>query len=495
MRSTVFVPELEDTESQCSSASDRLNQVEHYRATSTSTDGEESDSNTSDATYHNSSRRLPPLRSPAPDLTEQAICYSLQQLEVNSRVLYSNHAFTFLPKLLSASGPDSYLYAAMRSVATVNFANRSRTVDMHGMVELEYARAVSRVTAALADPQEYLKDETLVAVWLLGVRELLAAVDATYTRAAYQTHVDGTLMLLRLRGDEQFSRPEGRHLYATFLSAMVRAPDSNTRFLSADLFQHWKPLFASEEPSQEYLKLEAQIPRAVEVPTASLKLRSFFHGVSKLRARVKNFLLCDDPSIDRSQAVGSYLKAAARLEAKIDGWCDIPSWLPRNIAANTSQRYVQRTPWAGGSLFTIHWFATWDAFFHWNRYRIAKICLHAALLDALSALSDQESREGAFNVDNLIISHTAAIQETIKEFLGTLAWALGDVDYEGRLRPLPTAITNDGASPDHRGIDITSTMQVQAPLAYLVTLQYLAPGQREAMFLALQRIRAEFRVR
>jgi hypothetical protein len=38
----------------------------------------------------------------------------------------------------------------------------------------------------------------------------------------YQTHVDGTLMLLRLRGEEQFSRPEGRYLYATLLSAMVR---------------------------------------------------------------------------------------------------------------------------------------------------------------------------------------------------------------------------------------------------------------------------------
>lgn len=39
--------------------------------------------------------------------------------------------------------------------------------------------------------------------------------------SGYQTHVDGTLMLLRLRGEEQFTRPEGRHLYSTLLSAMV----------------------------------------------------------------------------------------------------------------------------------------------------------------------------------------------------------------------------------------------------------------------------------
>jgi hypothetical protein len=33
--------------------------------------------------------------------------------------------------------------------------------------------------------------------------------------------------------------------------------------------------------------------------------------------------------------------------------------------------------------------------------------------------------------------------------------------------------------------------QIQAPLSYLMTLRYLAPGQREAMVMTLQRIRAE----
>ncbi len=93
-------------------------------------------------------------------------------MDVNSRVLYGNHAFDFLPQILSETGPDSYLYAAMRSVAAVNFANRSPTVDMRDMIEVEYARAVSRVTAALADPDQCLRDETLVAVWLLGIREV-----------------------------------------------------------------------------------------------------------------------------------------------------------------------------------------------------------------------------------------------------------------------------------------------------------------------------------
>ena len=106
------------------------------------------------------------------DLTEQAVYYSLNQLDMNSRRLYGNHAFDFLPKILSQAGPDSYLNAAMRSVGAINLANRSPTVDMRSVVEYEYARAVSGVTAALADPEQCLKDETLVAVWLLGIREV-----------------------------------------------------------------------------------------------------------------------------------------------------------------------------------------------------------------------------------------------------------------------------------------------------------------------------------
>jgi hypothetical protein len=431
-------------------------------------------------------------------LTEQTVCYSLSQLDVNSRVLYGNHAFNFLPQILAGAGRDSYLYAAMRSVAAVNFANRSPTVDMRDMIELEYARAVSRVTAALADSDQYLRDETLVAVWLLGIRELLAGVNGPQGKSAHQTHVDGTLMLLRLRGEEQFSSPAGRHLYATLLSAMVWAPGRNLSMLSADLFQHWKPLFASEEPSQEYLMLESQLPRATTVPEASLRLRTFFHGVTKLRARIRNFLsMQEDVSVDRSQVVESYLRAAARLEEKVNGWCDDPSWLPRKVLAESPpQRHVHRTAWNSGTLLRLHCFGSWHAFFHWNRFFVAKACLHAALLDALSTLSKTPTtRIGGRTIEDLIISNTAVLQETVRDFLGQMAYALGDVDNSGRPRSIPTGFVSGGAASEHRGIDVPSTLQVQAPLSYLISLKYLGPGQREAMFLALQRIRAEFCIR
>ncbi|KAH0836291.1 hypothetical protein FOPE_04289 [Fonsecaea pedrosoi] len=504
IRTAVFVSSKPgDSPSPKSSSSENLTQIALYRASSTSTEGDDSDSANSDSIIHSFSRatqRLRPVNSLSGDVTEQAVCYSLTQLDANSRVLYGNHAFTFLPKILSSSGRDSYLYAAMRSVAAINLANRSPTVDMHSIIEAEYARAVSSVTAALADPEQCLKDETLVAVWLLGIRELLASVNGPHGGSAHQTHVDGTLMLLRLRGDEQFSRPEGRHLYHTLLSAMVWAPGKSLGMLSADLFQHWKPLFASEEPSPEYLMLESQLPKATStIPTASLRLRSFFHGVSKLRARIKNFLLMpQNASVNKFQTVSSYLRAAARLEDKVSGWCDIFDWLPRKVLIDTPHRYLPRTPWTTGTLFRLHCFGSWEAFFHWNRYFVAKICLHAALLNAIGSLGSNHPRydDGnlAEDISELVTTHTKVIQETVGDFLGTLAFAFGDVDRNGLARNTPTAVVSDGASTEQRGIDIPSALQVQAPLSYLITLRCLGPGQREAMFLALQRVRAEFSV-
>jgi len=243
--------------------------------------------------------------------------------------------------------------------------------------------------------------------------------------------------------------------------------------------------------------LESQIPRATHVPEASLRLRSFFHGVSKLRARVKNFLsMREVGSKERSQVVESYIKAATRLEDKISGWCDDSSWLPRNVPADTPQRYLPRTPWTSGALFRLYCFGSWNAFFHWNRFFVAKICLHAAILDALATLSDNRTTFESFKtVNDMAKSHTAVLQETVRDFIGTLAYAFGDVDKNGNSRSALTPFVSGGAATELRGIDVPATLQVQAPLSYLVTLAYLGPGQREAMFLALQRIRAEFCIR
>ncbi|KAJ9640143.1 hypothetical protein H2204_003368 [Knufia peltigerae] len=463
-----------------------------YSAKTVSIESEESDTAQSDSVLELSKRRSqsPMSMGNLPqDVTEQAVWYSLSQLDVHSRILYGNETFSFLPDILSKVSRHSYLYAAMRAVGIVNLANRSPTVDMRNIVDFEYAKAVSGVNAALADHDQRLKDETLVAVWLLGIRELLANITGSNQcnlggDSAQQTHIDGTLMLLRMRGEGQFTTPEGRHLYQLLLSSM-----------------HWKPLFASEEPSPEYLMLEAQIPKAVPVvPKASSRLRNFFHGVSKLRARIKNFVsICQTRLLDRDTLVGSYIKAALKLEEKVASWCDMREWMPQPVVDEEIRPNLERGLWAAGSPFRLHWFRSWNGFFHWNRYFVSKICLHAALIDALAQLDPSSLAEtlshGNLDRNSIVQVQTAALQETVRDFLGTLGYAFGDVDAHGHSQARPSRAVSEGADQEVRGINVPATLQVQPPLAFLIRLEYLGSGQREAMYLALQRLRAEFCLR
>lgn len=206
-----------------------------------------------------------------------------------------------------------------------------------------------------------------------------------------------------------------------------------------------------------------------------------------------------DPTTNRQKIVGTYLRAATRLEEKMLGWCDIPDWLPRQVdlASHYQNAPLFRTPWASGNLFRLHCFESWPGFFHWNRFFFAKILLHGAVLDALSVLTPTRvltkvSNGEDLNIHNLIQTHTTIVHETVRDFLGLLAYAFGDVDGNGHIRSIPTLVISDGAVQEHRGIDIPATLQIQPPLTYLITLRYLGPGQREAIFVALQRIRAEF---
>ena len=189
-----------------------------------------------------------PSPSLSVDVPEHALCYSLVQFDTNARVQYKIETFAFLPELIGRAGSKSAVHQAMRACGTINFANRAGPVDLHHETASEYARAIVSVNAALQDPDERCRDETLIAVWLLGMREvghrlramivdtnkslqLLLEVAGRSTTSSpdlaamhrRQVHTDGTISLLGIRGEAQFERPLGRHISVTILSAMVSA--------------------------------------------------------------------------------------------------------------------------------------------------------------------------------------------------------------------------------------------------------------------------------
>ena len=113
-----------------------------------------------------------PVLTLSTDVAEHAVCYSLVQLDTRFRDQYQIDTYAFLPKLIHNAGPTSAVHQAMRACATVNLANRAGTVSLSQLTASEYARAIISVNKSLESPDERLRDETLVAVWLLGMREV-----------------------------------------------------------------------------------------------------------------------------------------------------------------------------------------------------------------------------------------------------------------------------------------------------------------------------------
>jgi hypothetical protein len=105
------------------------------------------------------------------DITEQAIWWSLSKIHHQSRI-YGVDTYLFLPAMLEATRPGSCLDAAGQAISVIHLANRSLSLELRDKSNLAYAQGVSAVNVALTDPDLRYKDETLVAIWLLGQREV-----------------------------------------------------------------------------------------------------------------------------------------------------------------------------------------------------------------------------------------------------------------------------------------------------------------------------------
>lgn len=245
----------------------------------------------------------------------------------------------------------------------------------------------------------------------------------------------------------------------------------------------------SEEPLKEYLLLESRMEKAPPVTfEPARKLRAFFHGVTKLRARIKNFIVIHTKRTDseRYEIINSYLEAAERLERKMQDWCDVLEWQPQKATPGAETSVID-SAYSSSTLYN------YNALLLGNRYLVAKVALHAGLLDALQLLPEQDSSHNAGNtVDpdfaDVRKHQKEALQDTADPFTGIIAYAFGDID-------LADSPASHSSSQKARDININGALQVFQPLVFFTHLRYITDMQRNAVVEALHRITVEFRIR
>jgi hypothetical protein len=121
--------------------------------------------------------------------------------------------FAYLPDFFSDSRDHRVLLPVIKAVGVASLGQQSGRLELHEQAQLLYSKAISATNKALQDVDTARTDEVLGSILLLSLYETLACRKTEVSVQAWQTHIQGALALLTLRGHEQFSTKFGMQLF------------------------------------------------------------------------------------------------------------------------------------------------------------------------------------------------------------------------------------------------------------------------------------------
>ncbi|KAJ5970804.1 uncharacterized protein N7479_000722 [Penicillium vulpinum] len=124
--------------------------------------------------------------------------------------------YNTVPDVISKAEEESALYKACNAVACAYMATITRTLKATSDRAKAYGIALTAIRSAIQDPERCKSDNTLLAIWMLGLYELVLGVrngTEPVATPGWQIHNQVLSELIRLRGSEQFTTRSGRNLF------------------------------------------------------------------------------------------------------------------------------------------------------------------------------------------------------------------------------------------------------------------------------------------
>ncbi|CAK7265619.1 hypothetical protein SEPCBS57363_001675 [Sporothrix epigloea] len=100
----------------------------------------------------------------------------------------------------------------MAAVGLVGISQLTHSVQVIDSARKSYGTALCLTNAALKDPEEAVKDTTMLSILILGVYEMMAK-PGLETIKTWQDHINGAVELAKLRGVEQFRTCAGVRMF------------------------------------------------------------------------------------------------------------------------------------------------------------------------------------------------------------------------------------------------------------------------------------------
>ncbi|CAK7206743.1 hypothetical protein SEUCBS139899_009549 [Sporothrix eucalyptigena] len=129
----------------------------------------------------------------------------------------SHQRFDFLydiwkPGALSSEGQLDGVMASMTAVGLVGISQLTHSEEIIDSAHKSYGTALCLTNAALKDPEEAIKDTTMLSILILGVFEMMAE-PGVKTMKTWHDHINGAVELAKLRGVSQFGTRAGIRMF------------------------------------------------------------------------------------------------------------------------------------------------------------------------------------------------------------------------------------------------------------------------------------------
>ncbi|OAL18299.1 hypothetical protein AYO22_10877 [Fonsecaea multimorphosa] len=374
------------------------------------------------------------------------------------------------------------------AVSRMTLADRYSGKDVRLQTGREYGVALSLTNATIRDTAASIQDETVLAVWLLGLYEMVSVVlmhgrttpESRTLEEEWQSHllhVRGAMNLLRLRGMSQFTTARGEKIFRLFKAAI-----------------QMRLFILNTVTSKDFDNLEIDVYQDEHefVPSQTAnKATAYFHRVARLLEKIKHFLGQSPAQQAFSHATADvFLKYGESLDEDMADWSkDEPGWDMMRVRAVTAG-----TMWALYPSHAVYYFYSFWVFLYWLRFLAARYKLYEALIELLKLRtkplpSDHQTPSASSNLQK-VSRYRTIIQMTASELIGLTAYALGDVTPTGDFH---SSISGHHPRQGFQEINVVAAMQLVLPLKMLQRSEHLTATQKGAVDLAISHIGDGFR--
>ncbi|EFX05235.1 c6 zinc finger domain containing protein [Grosmannia clavigera kw1407] len=162
----------------------------------------------------------------APSFRERGTAYFFSRyVTIDENALHQRFDFIYDIWKPGPATCDSQMDAVMASMAAVGLGGLSQLThskEIFSSARESYGTALRLVNAALKDPEEAVKDTTMLCVLILGVFEMMAGPGKITMKAWYE-HINGAVVLAKLRGTSQLRTNAGIRMFNMLCQSVMIA--------------------------------------------------------------------------------------------------------------------------------------------------------------------------------------------------------------------------------------------------------------------------------